>query len=250
MYFVFQMRVKLSKHNPPVGAAIVAKAVSKAIDLSVEWTAKETSCDVGEGVILTNSASIIRYVIKCCNKLMLLRDPPFRYLVRSAPKLGLYSEGVLPKTQVDHWLSFSTGPLTCGGDQLEKAMAYLDSVVSPKAFLVENSKSAADFAVFGALFANKTWQTIQGLKNVPEWFKFIGNVNEVKEGLSGLPKDLTFVNPVVDKKKPDAPRGGVGGSGGKKSDQPKQTKDEGKFVDLPGAEMGKVIVRFPPEASG
>ena len=31
---------------------------------------------------------------------------------------------------------------------------------------------------------------------------------------------------------------------------PKQTKDEGKFVDLPGAEMGKVVVRFPPEASG
>lgn len=25
---------------------------------------------------------------------------------------------------------------------------------------------------------------------------------------------------------------------------------EGKFVDLPGAEMGKVVVRFPPEASG
>ena len=30
-----------------------------------------------------------------------------------------------------------------------------------------------------------------------------------------------------------------------------QAKDEGgKFVDLPGAEIGKVIVRFPPEASG
>ena len=27
-------------------------------------------------------------------------------------------------------------------------------------------------------------------------------------------------------------------------------KDVGKFVDLPGAEMGKVVVRFPPEASG
>lgn len=24
----------------------------------------------------------------------------------------------------------------------------------------------------------------------------------------------------------------------------------GKFVELPGAEMGKVVVRFPPEASG
>ncbi|KAK6731733.1 hypothetical protein RB195_007914 [Necator americanus] len=33
--------------------------------------------------------------------------------------------------------------------------------------------------------------------------------------------------------------------------QPKEKqKDEGKFVELPGAEMGKVVVRFPPEASG
>lgn len=31
-------------------------------------------------------------------------------------------------------------------------------------------------------------------------------------------------------------------------DEKKQ--DLGKFVDLPGAEMGKVVVRFPPEASG
>ena len=27
-------------------------------------------------------------------------------------------------------------------------------------------------------------------------------------------------------------------------------KEEGKFIDLPNAEMGKVVVRFPPEASG
>lgn len=32
------------------------------------------------------------------------------------------------------------------------------------------------------------------------------------------------------------------------SEEKKQ--DLGKFVDLPGAEMGKVVVRFPPEASG
>ena len=31
---------------------------------------------------------------------------------------------------------------------------------------------------------------------------------------------------------------------------PQVKKDAGKFVELPGAEMGKVVVRFPPEASG
>jgi len=36
----------------------------------------------------------------------------------------------------------------------------------------------------------------------------------------------------------------------KSNDQKGKTKDEGKFVELPGAEMGKVVVRFPPEASG
>lgn len=38
----------------------------------------------------------------------------------------------------------------------------------------------------------------------------------------------------------------------KNSKQNKSTdnKEQGKFVELPGAEMGKVVVRFPPEASG
>jgi len=30
----------------------------------------------------------------------------------------------------------------------------------------------------------------------------------------------------------------------------KERKDEAKFIEMPGAEMGKVVVRFPPEASG
>ncbi|KAI1710181.1 tRNA synthetases class I (E and q), catalytic domain-containing protein [Ditylenchus destructor] len=46
----------------------------------------------------------------------------------------------------------------------------------------------------------------------------------------------------------------VAASQGKPNQAPKQPapkqKDEGKFVDLPFAEKGKVVVRFPPEASG
>lgn len=35
-----------------------------------------------------------------------------------------------------------------------------------------------------------------------------------------------------------------------KATEKEKKADVGKFVELPGAEMGKVIVRFPPEASG
>ena len=36
----------------------------------------------------------------------------------------------------------------------------------------------------------------------------------------------------------------------KKKAQPTERQDVGKFVELPGAKMGEVVVRFPPEASG
>ena len=35
-----------------------------------------------------------------------------------------------------------------------------------------------------------------------------------------------------------------------KEQQMVSQRDEGKFVELEGAEIGKVVVRFPPEASG
>lgn len=78
--------------------------------------------------------------------------------------------------------------------------------------------------------------------NLLQWYKFVGNMPEVKSVVDNLPKD------VVPKAVPllSAPNK----RSAKVTGEPKQTKDEGKFVDLPGAEMGKVVVRFPPEASG
>ena len=167
----------------------------------------------------------------------------------------MYSEGALHRTEIDHWLSFTIGPLTCG-DEFEKAIAYLDSVVAPKEFLVNKTLSAADYAVYGALRANSQWQQLltskAGPKNAIAWFNFIGARSEVKQSVSKLPKDLVLAKPKTSVKKAannqkPAEKAGTKGS---RKDQPKQTKDEGKFVDLPGAETGKVIVRFPPEASG
>lgn len=81
-----------------------------------------------------------------------------------------------------------------------------------------------------------------------DWYKFIGALPEVKAVISGLPKDT--VPKAVPMGSGAPKKGGQGAQRDKPVGATKQTKDEGKFVDLPGAEQGKVVVRFPPEASG
>jgi hypothetical protein len=69
--------------------------------------------------------------------------------------------------------------------------------------------------------------------NVVRWYNFIKSLCHVDSFLASIPN----------KPKPkfgnsDKTAGRIG------------RKEEGKFVELPGAEEGKVVVRFPPEASG
>ena len=67
-------------------------------------------------------------------------------------------------------------------------------------------------------------------------FKQVGGI------ISALPGDVrNALKPPV-----------ASGSGGEKPSGfgAKKTEEGGKFVELPGAKMGEVVVRFPPEASG
>ena len=90
--------------------------------------------------------------------------------------------------------------------------------------------------------------------NIVRWYKFIMSRPDVNAAVNSLPKDVV-IKPAkleaakvkTEKKPASAPAASKMTKG---ENQPKQTKDEGKFVDLPGAELGKVVVRFPPEASG
>ena len=228
------MELKSSKTKPPIGAIITANLVNKNKSLNVKWEA-ETELAIEDGLVLASSASIARYLAK-----------------RSAP--ALYGgDDIQRKTEVDHWLSFTLGPLAHHGE-FRNALTYLDSVLAPITFLVGQDITIADYVLFGALYASPYWHGFMAdtggskeFKNILRWYKYIGSKPEVKSVIGGLPKDVQ-VKPaayVVDIKKE------AGATAPRKGDnQPKQTKDEGKFVDLPGAEMGKVVVRFPPEASG
>uniref|UniRef100_A0A3B4BK04 Uncharacterized protein n=1 Tax=Periophthalmus magnuspinnatus TaxID=409849 RepID=A0A3B4BK04_9GOBI len=134
-----------------------------------------------------------------------------RYLARVAPALGLYGADMMEQTEVDHWLEFSARRLCCQID-LAAALCELDKALSLRTFLVGHSLTLADLSVWAALKGHREWPNKgKTFTHVNRWFSF-----------------LNAQVPFSSEKK----------------------QDVGKFVELPGAEMGNVVVRFPPEASG
>uniref|UniRef100_A0AAX7UZC3 Glutamyl-tRNA synthetase n=1 Tax=Astatotilapia calliptera TaxID=8154 RepID=A0AAX7UZC3_ASTCA len=145
-----------------------------------------------------------------------------RYLARVAPALGLYGSNMMEQTEVDHWLEFSARSL-CNQPDLTVALAELDKALSLRTFLVGHALTLADLSVWAALKDHGEWpKQGKSFSHVSRWFFFLS---------SQVP--FTAVGNKYTSKKLE----------GKKA-------DVGKFVELPGAEMGKVVVRFPPEASG
>ncbi|XP_045887851.1 bifunctional glutamate/proline--tRNA ligase isoform X1 [Micropterus dolomieu] len=145
-----------------------------------------------------------------------------RYLARVAPALGLYGANMMEQTEVDHWLEFSARRLC--GQPLTAALGELDKALSLRTFLVGHALTLADLSVWAALKGDEEWPNHgKSFSHVSRWFSFLS---------SQVP--FTAVGDKYTSKTP--PMG--------------KSNDVGKFVELPGAEMGKVVVRFPPEASG
>lgn len=164
------LSLKVSKSDPPVGAIILSKVVQQAVASKIEWGA-ETSLDIGDKIVLTTNAGIVRYDVishliipTTCSPITRARSSSsLRYFARSAPQKNLYGKCALVRTEVDHWLTFSLGALSSRSTELKASLEHLDSVVKPDAFLVGGQVSAADYAIFGALFANGQWQVSYSL---------------------------------------------------------------------------------------
>uniref|UniRef100_A0A7N6BSN0 Bifunctional glutamate/proline--tRNA ligase n=1 Tax=Anabas testudineus TaxID=64144 RepID=A0A7N6BSN0_ANATE len=146
-----------------------------------------------------------------------------RYLARVAPAVGLYGANMMEQTEVDHWLEFSARRL-CGQPGLNITLGELNKALSLRTFLVGHALTLADLSVWAALKGHNEWP-IQGesFSHVNRWFSFLSS----QVPFTSVGKKYTTKKATNEKK-----------------------QDVGKFVDLPGAEMGKVVVRFPPEASG
>uniref|UniRef100_A0A8C8BA48 Bifunctional glutamate/proline--tRNA ligase n=1 Tax=Otus sunia TaxID=257818 RepID=A0A8C8BA48_9STRI len=146
-----------------------------------------------------------------------------RYLARVAGSAGLYGSNLLEHTEIDHWLEFSATKLSTAS-QFLSGVQELNHCLSLRTYLVGNSLSLADLCVWAVLKDNNTWQEQLQENKAPvhakRWYGFL----EVQHAFQSV--------------------------GAKWASGTPKKADVGKFVELPGAEMGKVIVRFPPEASG
>ncbi|XP_076833600.1 bifunctional glutamate/proline--tRNA ligase isoform X2 [Brachyhypopomus gauderio] len=201
----------INSTSPPLGALLAAEHVKGSVSVSVE-EGKDTKLLVSDQLQFSDVNSIVRY------------------LARLAPALGLYGSNTMEQTEVDHWLEFSARRLD-GQSDLAHALGELDAALALRTFLVGHSLTLADLCVWAAVQGRGEWRAEPGsFPHVSRWFSFLSSQVPFKDVGSKWANKLTArqASPVEKEKK----------------------QDVGKFVELPGAEMGKVVVRFPPEASG
>ncbi|XP_023488492.2 bifunctional glutamate/proline--tRNA ligase isoform X1 [Equus caballus] len=197
--------------DPPLGALLAVEHVKDTVSISVE-EGKENILRVSENVVFTDVNSILRY------------------LARVAATAGLYGSNLMEHTEIDHWLEFSATKLS-SCDLFASAVNELNHCLSLRTFLVGNSLSLADLCVWATLKGNAAWQEQLSQSKAPvhvkRWFGFL----EAQQAFQSVGTKWNV-------------------SAAKAKVAPEKKQDIGKFVELPGAEMGKVTVRFPPEASG
>lgn len=205
--------IKKNVHFIPEGGLIVAELIKDSVPTENTW-GTETS------IVFRNNTKLV------CNT----NNDVLRALAREAPKYDLYGQSPVDRTQVDHWLTFS---LTFQSNVPSK-LDYLQKCLAPLTYLVANKLTIADLSVFNEIFACLQASSSTNLPNhVQRWYDLIQSQSFYKAMLKNVPLNARRAT------QPPA-----------KVEKPGERKQEGKFVDLPGAEMGKVIVRFPPEASG
>lgn len=202
---------------PPAGIAAI-ELVKSTNPIEIEW-GQETTITIGGS----------KFSFDTENDLL-------RFVARLATKHQLYGNVPVEQSLVDQWLTFSTNVNT----DLPKSLEYLQKCLSSLTYLVANRLTIADLAVFAAVYRSieSKKENIELPTHVKRWHELIGGQECVKQAVTSLPTEAKQALKTAVAK--------VAAAGSASTER----KQEGKFVELPGAEMGKVVVRFPPEASG
>lgn len=212
---MYKIKVKCCCSSPSAPILILSELLKPGHVVDIEWgpsTSLEIIPAVGQAVCFSSIFSICRY------------------LARTASGV-LYGKTNLEKTEVDHWLEYCGRRYTVS--EFNDCMQMLNRTLSLVTYLVGDALTLADVCVWSMLYGNKQFLSLLSEDLVPEnlsrWYTFLSK----KSAFKSVPN--MFPNEIVDRKEETTKE---------------KVEDRGKFTDLPGAEMGNVIVRFPPEASG
>ncbi|CDP17749.1 unnamed protein product [Coffea canephora] len=178
-----------------------------------------------------------------------------RYIGRVAKIPDFYNRDAFESTQIDEWLEYA--PVFSSGSEFEGACGYVDRYLLQHTFLVGQSLSIADIAIWSALAGTgQRWQSLRNSKkyqNLVRWFnsihdEFDAALNEVTAmyiGKKGL--GTQAVSKVRDQQVSTSSSNSVNGAVSEKGVGGNRPVFE---VHLPDAQVGKVRVRFAPEPSG
>ena len=134
------------------------------------------------------------------------------------------------RTEIDHWMSCA---LILQNKQINKELLnYLNDVLIARTWLVTKRLTLADIHVFCVLHHHEYIKSYaKDYCNITRWYKHMESLPVFSNAISVIAKNCSSTSKPKDVS-----------SQKEKSDikQTKTRKQEGKFIDLPGAEMGKV----------
>lgn len=139
---------------------------------------------------------------------------------------------------MDEWVAYA--PAFSVGSEFEGACAYANSYLSLRTFLVGNDLSIADITVIAHLVkVGPRWESLRKSSKYPNLARWYNCILAQYPAVADVLPRRGGGKPVAETEKAAAVMAEA------------SEKVDGSFeVDLPGAEMGKVCTRFPPEPSG
>uniref|UniRef100_A0A453EQA7 glutamate--tRNA ligase n=1 Tax=Aegilops tauschii subsp. strangulata TaxID=200361 RepID=A0A453EQA7_AEGTS len=163
-----------------------------------------------------------------------------RYIARAASLSSFYGQDDIQAAHVDQWLEYA--PLILSGSEFEAACLFLDGYLASRTFLVGYGLSIADIVVWSNLTGTgQRWESLRRSKkyqSLVRWFNSVAadyadaldEVTSAYVGKRGIGKSPA---PSLKEKVPGL-----------------KENTSGHEIDLPGAKVGEVCVRFAPEPSG
>lgn len=220
----------LLKYQSPLSAAVAITGVSACNSANSKVAMEVSKADAvpvlevttgGVTEKILGNVMIARFLCRHANQLM-------------KGALDLFGATPLESTQIDHFLELADRELH-RKERLPELLESLNEHLALRTVLVGNAFSLADAAAWGAIQANVRWAPMsktvtKDFPHVARWLSFL----ETTPGTTvhGAKQILNNVKDQNQAKK-------------------EESSKKGSFdIDLPGATMGNVVVRFPPEPSG